>query len=502
MSTVGSLVKENSIVQVICETADVNTLTPYLRPKTELNGGSGVIIDSKKGIVVTNAHVTANSQMIQVFSSITGKMPLRCELVSIIRDKDLSLIRIIEEDLKQLLELKTPDQLDARLVDHLQLEQGTPLFAAGFPLGTRLVQITSGCLSGLRTQDSFFQTKQYEDPSARHPTFLVTTAGLNFGMSGGGLFTTDGHLVGIITGGREDANQIGYAIPARVVHANYLLMLYNALPRVPTFNFRWSNVNQDTFDFLVGEEANSGENKVECKGIHIRKVFEDSIFHGVLQKHDLLHKLEFQLPELTENSLRSDFMNPDAGRWITCCIGPLGDLTADGFDKKFSMSEISDYMIYGSPVKVHFIRNGEPYTKVVKYEYRQTERVRGIYPLLDNLNWMIIDGICIQDMTLNALAECPRFKYIDENTYYDKLLHTPGVVITHVSPSCSSGSLNVFSIGDILTKINGRPVTCLKDVKKILSKLKKNSKIALEGDRDQLFVVRVGDEEEDLRPAP
>src|SRR6185437_16458915 len=178
------IAKENTIVQVICETAEIHSLRPYLKPTTKMNAGSGVIIDSQKGIIITNAHVVGNSMMIQAFSPITGKMPLRCELVSIIRDKDLSLIRIIEEDRQQLLSLKDSTQLDAQMVDHLTIPQGTQLYAAGFPLGTRLLQITSGCLSGLSTPDSFIRITQCEDSYARDSTFIATSAGLNFGMSG------------------------------------------------------------------------------------------------------------------------------------------------------------------------------------------------------------------------------------------------------------------------------------------------------------------------------
>lgn len=475
------------VVQVMCETADVNSLRPYLKPKTELNGGSGVIIDSKNGIIVTNAHVTANSQMIQVFSSITGKTPLRCNLVSIIHDKDLSLIRIIDEDLKQLLDVKPPEQLDAKLIDHLQITQGSQLFAAGFPLGTRLLQITSGCLSGLSTPDSFVRITQYEDSYARNSTFIATSAGLNFGMSGGGLFTTDGHLVGIITAGLPSANQIGYAIPSRIVYANYLLMLHNILPRVPTFNFRWSNINQATFDRLTGKT----KLRDPCKGILIRKVLKDSIFHGVLEKGDLLQRIEFQLPSIEEDSMKK---MEDKVKWVSGCIEPLGDLTVEGYDKKFSISEVSDYIVYGSPLKLHFIRKGKTHVKNVNHVYKKTNRVRGVYPLLESLNWMLIDGICIQDITLNTLAECPRYKYIDEIDHYDELLHNPSVIVTHVSPSSSAGSLSLFNIGDILTHVNGEKVRSLKEVKQLLSKIAKDAEVTLEGDRGQFVVVKLTDD--------
>lgn len=521
--------KENTIVQVICETAEVQSLRPYLRPTTKMNAGSGVIVDSAKGLIITNAHVTGNAQMIQVFSPITGKMPLRCELVSIIRDRDLSLIQIIEEDLKHLLKLKTPDQLDAKIIDHLTIPQGTQLFAAGFPLGTRLLQITSGCLSGLSTPDSFVRITQCEDSYARDTTFIATSAGLNFGMSGGGLFTEKGHLVGIITAGLPSANQIGFAIPSRIVYANYLLMTHNLLPRIPTFNFRWSNINQSTYDFLTEHETSDGGKKTRsntasrktpaCRGILIRKILNDSVFHKVLQKKDLLYEIQFILPNVKEDSLKNAEKYIDDGILVSACIEAHGDITlrevesiskastkvrshdigtmssAALFDRKFSISEVSDYIPYGSPITVKFLRKGVEHEEKIDYTYKHTERIRGIYPLLENVHWMILGGICIQNITLNALAECPRYKYIDEISYYDEFLFRPSVIITHIFPSSVIGSLNLFNEGDILTNLNGKKVSSIKDVKHVMSQIGDTDKITVESDRGQFAVVRVGQDD-------
>ncbi len=504
------MTKENTIVQVICETAEIYSLRPYLKPTTKMNAGSGVIVDSKNGLIITNAHVAGNAIMIQVFSPITGKLPLRCELVSIIRDKDLSLIKIIDEDLQQLLQLKDPENLDAKIIDHLSIPQGAQLFAAGFPLGTRLLQVTSGCLSGLSTPDSFVKIIQCEDSYARDSTFIATSAGLNFGMSGGGLFTDDGYLVGIITAGLPSANQIGFAIPSRIVLANYLLMKHNLLPRIPTFNFRWSNVNQQIYDYLTSSTSHHDKQPSPvAKGVLVRKVLQDSVFYGTLEKGDLLQEILFDLPEVNHDSLKKAENEEENIIPVLGHVESHGDVTLYDhkgkvlFERKFSISEISDYISYGSDITIRFLRPGSSKTgnkrksqqheKKIKYVYRKTGRIRGIYPLLERLNWMIIGGICLQDITLNTLAECPRYKYIDEISYYDDFLFRQSIVVTHVFPSSNIGSLNLFGEGDVITHVNGKPVKNLKDIKNLIESedIRKEGTITVESDRCQFAVLNL-----------
>ena len=248
----GVSLKGNSIVQVVVEQDVIQTQRPYMHVGTKLVAGSGVIVNAREGLIISNAHLTENAVNIVVFSAITGKQPLLCELVSILREKDLSIIRIDSDDRAILLQGRKPEDLNARLVDHLTLRQGSYLYAAGFPLGTRHLQVTTGCLSGLSTSDSYVKLTQYEDALQREPTFIVTSAGLNHGMSGGGLFEENGGLVGIITAGIPGASQIGFAIPSRVVVANYRQMLASKTPIPSNLHFRWSNV-QETLSSIYQE---------------------------------------------------------------------------------------------------------------------------------------------------------------------------------------------------------------------------------------------------------
>lgn len=489
-------VRESSIVQVVAEQDVIQTLRPFTRVGTKLVAGSGVIVNAKEGLVISNAHVTENTINTTVFSGITGKMPLHCELVSILREKDLSLLRIVPEDRKVLLQSRRPEDLNAKLVDHLSLRQGAPLYAAGFPLGTRHLQVTTGCLSGLSTSDSYVKLTQYEDALQREPTFIVTSAGLNHGMSGGGLFDENGGLVGVITAGIPGASQIGFAIPSRVVLANYGAMLKNLTPVPTNLHFRWSNVSRETAEYL---SRGRGEG-----GMMIRHVLPDSAFHGVLQRGDLLESLEFDLPVVRSNSL----ISPDDSQ-STRVVGKIeshGDISLRRRDgkpdeglasRKFSVPEIVDYMMPGSSMGVRYNRRGSRKESEVSFAPKgNIFRVRGAYHVLQAPQWVKVGGVVMQNTTLNALAECSRYKYITEIPYYDDLLFTPTVLVTYIEPSSEVGSLSAFAEGDIVVYVNGEPVHTVDDVRKIVDGLPEDQKsVPVETDRGAIAMCPLEDQD-------
>lgn len=493
-----SAVRESSIVQVVAEQEVIQTLRPFTKIGTKLVAGSGVIIDAKEGLIVSNAHVTENTVNTTVFSAVTGKRPLRCELVSIMREKDLSLLRIIPEDRAVLLEGRRPEDLNARLVDHLSLKQGCHLYAAGFPLGTRHLQVTTGCLSGLSTSDSFVKLTQIEDSTQRDPTFIVTSAGLNHGMSGGGLFEESGGLVGIITAGITGASQIGFAIPSRVVLANYRAMLSHASPIPPTLHFRWSNVSDATVAHLSRRQPHEVHGG---GGMMVRHVLPDSVFQDVLKRGDLLHSLEFDLPVIESDSLIIN-SHSHAAPTMTRVVGDIeshGDITLSRRDgtadeslaaRKFSIPELVDYLVEGSNMKIRYSRGGEKRKSEIPYISRgDIYRVRGSYHVLEAPQWIKVGGVVMQNTTLNNLAECARYKYTTEIPYYDDLIFNPSVIVTYIEPSSEVGSLSAFAEGDLIIFIAGVEVHSIREIREVIDKLPQEvTSVAVETDRGAIAI--------------
>lgn len=495
--------RESALVQVVAEIAEIQSLRPYIQDDTKICAGSGIIIDAEHGLIISNAHVVGNAVNITVFSGITGKKPLKCNLESIIRERDLALLRLEDEDRDHLLELTPAEELNASPVDHLNVQQGSVLFAAGFPLGTRQLQLTTGCLSGISTTDSYIRMAQSEDSYSRDPTFITTSAGLNHGMSGGGLFDQDGGLVAIITAVLPSTSQIGFGIPSRVVIACLDTMLKNITPALPTLHFRWSNLSSDTYTLLTGkkhDEENFG-------GIMIRKVLPDSVFRNILKPKDVLIEIEFDLIEVTPHSLLKTFNRThihDKNKKSKSIIGYVeqhGDITLSSsknkgdretlFGRKFSIPEIVDYFVIGSEFNIKYFR-GQKHHKEKCYftPNEKIYRIPGLYPKLQNMKWLKIGGVVIQDVSLNVLAECPRYKYLDEIEYYDNFLFTPSVLITHVDPSSEIGSHSIFTSGDVVIKINGQKVKTIENVKSIIEETG-GDEVIFETDRGATAVCKI-----------
>jgi S1-C subfamily serine protease len=158
--------------------------------------GSGSIIDTK-GHILTNHHVVANAQKLEVTLADGSKWPAK--LIGSDPDNDLAVIKI-EAPREKLKVISMGDSKSLRI--------GQKVLAIGNPFGLQRT-LTTGIISSLgRTIRSEVGTL-IED-------VIQTDAAINPGNSGGPLLSSDGEIVGINsaiispTGGSVG---IGFAIP-------------------------------------------------------------------------------------------------------------------------------------------------------------------------------------------------------------------------------------------------------------------------------------------------
>lgn len=163
--------------------------------------GSGVIIDSEQGYILTNHHVIEDAYQITV--TLSDGRELSAEIIGRDPDTDIAVIRVPAEDLHAL-----------KLANSKQLRVGDFVIAIGNPYGLGQT-VTSGIVSALGR--SGLGIESYED-------FIQTDASINLGNSGGALVNLRGELVGINTaifaGGNGNAGSIGigFAIPINMAH--------------------------------------------------------------------------------------------------------------------------------------------------------------------------------------------------------------------------------------------------------------------------------------------
>lgn len=217
-------------------------------PRQAIGAGSGVIVDARKGHVVTNHHVIDNAEEIVV--ELKDRRELKAELVGSDPETDIALLKIDADDLEAL-----------PLGDSDDLSVGDFVIAIGNPFNLGQT-VTSGIVSALGRRGGFTQGG-YED-------FIQTDASINRGNSGGALVDLDGHLVGIntaiITPTGANAG-IGFAVPANIVRViTEQLLEFGDVRR----GFLGVNMGPVTEDIAEAFELDKAE------GVVVREVVQDS----------------------------------------------------------------------------------------------------------------------------------------------------------------------------------------------------------------------------------
>lgn len=160
--------------------------------------GSGVIIDPKNGVILTNDHVIRNATLITV--TLNDGRRLKAKLVGSDSETDLAVLKIDAKNLKSI-----------PIGDSDKAEVGDFVVAIGNPFGLNSFgnsqSATFGIISAMKRSDLNIEGVE---------NFIQTDAAINPGNSGGALVNANGELIGINTaiispyGGNVG---IGFAIP-------------------------------------------------------------------------------------------------------------------------------------------------------------------------------------------------------------------------------------------------------------------------------------------------
>jgi putative serine protease PepD len=174
--------------------------------------GSGVIINSEEGYVVTNNHVVTGGDQIQVILA-DGRI-YEAKVLGTDASTDLAVIQIQDR----------PDDLqEAVLGDSAAITVGEPVMAVGNPLGYDNT-VTTGIVSALNRPVTTTLTGSQADTAVTN--VIQVDAAINPGNSGGPLFNGSGEVIGInsaiattSTTSEDSAGSIGvaFAIPIDLV---------------------------------------------------------------------------------------------------------------------------------------------------------------------------------------------------------------------------------------------------------------------------------------------
>lgn len=170
---------------------------PQQQERARQGIGSGVIVDAKDGLIITNHHVIDGADEILV--TLNDGRELDAELVGSDEKTDIAVLRIPSKNLKALSLAKSDDT-----------QVGDYVIAVGNPFGLSS-SVTSGIISALGRDTA---------RGGNYANFIQTDASINPGNSGGALVNSKGELIGINTAilSRSGGNNgIGFAVPVKMV---------------------------------------------------------------------------------------------------------------------------------------------------------------------------------------------------------------------------------------------------------------------------------------------
>ena len=168
--------------------------------------GSGVIVDSENGYIVTNHHVVFDNgkPVDEIIIQLMDKRMFDAQIVGLDEGTDLAILQIQAKDIKSV---KVGDSDNVRV--------GEWVLAIGSPFSTNLSHtVTAGIVSAVGRDNVMTRGGD------KYQNFIQTDAAIKPGNSGGALLNMNGELIGInaaiISGSRSNSG-VGFAIPSNIV---------------------------------------------------------------------------------------------------------------------------------------------------------------------------------------------------------------------------------------------------------------------------------------------
>ena len=433
---------KKALVKVYTSHQLFDYLSPWQYGQSANSTATGFIIDGER--IITNAHAVLNSKFLQVRKEGDSKK-YKAVVKFTSEEYDLALVEIEDKSFFKgtvPLKLGTLPEIQEKLTVY------------GYPLGGDKLSTTQGIVSRM----------EHNTYTLTNRKFLIgqTDAAINSGNSGGPV-VSKGKVVGVAFAGLNSADNIGYFIPVNILN-NFLEDIKDGkYDGPPLLGVEWLELESPSHRRMLGIEDKTG-------GILIKKVFKNSPFEGVLQKNDVLMKLD-NYPIEYDGTI--EFRK----------------------NEKTDFSYVNQQKKYGDNLSYEIIRDKKIKTGQVKLNKKDIE-----YTVVTDVtietppSYMVYGGLLFEPLTSNYMAgvvEKLGSVYDKEELYKD---YKQLVVLVRVLPfDVNLGYTDAEH--EIIVKVNGEKY---KDFKDFAQKVKnvKSGFIVFENDNGDEIVLDVKEVEE------
>ncbi len=406
------------VVRIIAEVIDINWNIPYLLEEPVTAQGTGFFINLK-GIILTCAHVVDSSKNLYIEIPFLGSEKYKCEVVSIVPQFDIALIRCLDYKNKDFLELGDSDNLNVN----------TEVHVVGYPTSLKLsssnsnnLKFTSGIISGQQSG------------------FIQTDSAINPGNSGGPLFCNN-KVIGInsskLVG--ESLENIGHAVPINNYKVIKDSISNNNIIYRPNLLFSYNNTDKNIIKKLTNGKVDNG--------IIVSKIFNYSPLKNTKIKKDSIIT-EINDIKIDNYGLTSDY------KWIGTNV---------------NINILLNKFINNETIKIKYYNNEKSGIENIKLE-SFVPPIRKIYPSFENVDYLIFSGMIFMNFCKNHL------EFIDNNINVlcsminpeDKLKEK--LYVSYIFPNSKASILKNIEKHNFISKVNDINVKNITTLKNALKK--------------------------------
>ncbi|MDP3788001.1 MAG: trypsin-like peptidase domain-containing protein [Candidatus Chromulinivorax sp.] len=407
---------QNTVVQLFVQSANFNWIEPYKVPQESMSFGSGFFINDE-GEIITNAHVVNQAVMIHIQIPSFGKHQFEVDLVGIMPEKDLALVKLRPEGLALIRSVlgKIPY---LSLGDSDLIYRGDEVMAIGYPLGQQSLKSTTGVISG------------------REFGKIQMSAPINPGNSGGPSINSQGQVIGINTSMIREAQNIAYIIPINDLKVFLNELRSERLVRKPYLGILPS---------IATEELTKALGNPLPGGVYIIEVLADSPLKGKLESGDMVYEI---------NGIKVDL---------------YGDMMVPWSEDKISISEYVARLTPGQKVSFVAYRKGVRKIFSCNFERKKLAPIRQMFAGYEPIEYELFGGLVVMPLALNHIPFLLNLssglaKYVEDRNQTESVL-----IVTHVMPNSPAQRCRLSLVGAILKTIDGKKVTTLTELQNAIA---------------------------------
>lgn len=384
-------------------------------------GDGNVVEDSNELLLITNAHVAADSLYSTIMVPSAGAHSIEVEVVGACVKRDLAMLRI--KDPSQLYEQVSWTPRPLRLSNSDDMKRAGQVMVLGYPLGLAGVKASMGFVSGYQ---------QFEEQ-----LYLQVTAPIDGGNSGGPLLNNEGDVIGVVSAKIAKASGMSFAIPSVELKALLEVLYKRRTVLLPYTGIPKSLTTTRHAREYFGVADNSTDSK---SGLLIESVPPFSLLHqAMILPGDVLLSVD----------------GASVDRFSEVWVDPIEDRVH--FDTFLARKPFFETLALE-------VWRGE---ELKRFEITYDSTPEFAVPRIPETvvappKFVSFGGVAMMNLTYNiveSMINSRLAKYVDPAER-----ENPAVVIVGVTAESPAGIDGSISPGFLVSQVNGQPVQTIQDV--------------------------------------